>query len=632
MADTEVARAVVTIVPSMEGAQKSITEQLTGAASSAGDKAGATAGSAFGGGLSKGLAVAGAAVTAVAGATAAAGTAFMSAAGDVAAYGDNIDKMSQKIGISAEAYQEWDFIAQHSGTSMESLKTSFKTIANAAQDGKEEFKALGISLNDAKKMSTEDLFAATIKGLQNMEEGTQRTAIASALLGKGAIELGALFNTSAADTEAMRQQVHELGGVMSNQAVKDAAAYQDSLQNLQVGFDGLKNNMMSQFLPGITSVMDGLTAIVTGDSEGGLAAIGKGIDEMVSNLADMAPQLFEIGASIIESFAQAILDNLPKILDAGLPIIMELIQGIIDHLPEIFDVAIQILMAIVDGISQNLDTLIPAAVDAILTIVDNLIDNIDLLIDAALALILGLADGLIAAMPQLIERVPEIVIKIVDALVRNAPKILEAGVKLILELADGLFKGLPQLLAKLPELVTKIVDGIVKIVDMMKDAGKQLVAGLWEGFKGNWEKLVENVKKLGKNLVEYVKRLFKIGSPSKLFRDEIGRWIPEGIAVGIDANADSVTDSMNDLMSETMVNPSLSMLSGNTPMLGTGSVINNISSDSGTFDLLARYLPLLASELESGNRIEFDDDNLFKLVRRKNNEFMKMSGGVSAFA
>lgn len=632
MADTEVARAVVTIVPSMEGAQKSITEQLTGAASSAGDKAGATAGSAFGGGLSKGLAVAGAAVTAVAGATTAAGAAFMSAAGDVASYGDNIDKMSQKIGISAEAYQEWDFIAQHSGTSMESLKTSFKTIANAAQDGKEEFKALGISLEDAKKMSTEDLFAATITGLQNMEEGTQRTAIASALLGKGAIELGALFNTSAADTEAMRQQVHELGGVMSNQAVKDAAAYQDSLQNLQVGFDGLKNNMMSQFLPGITSVMDGLTAIVTGDSDGGLAAIGKGIDEMVTNLADMAPKLFEIGGSIIESFAQAILDNLPKILEAGLPIIMELIQGIVDHLPEIFDVAIQILMAIVDGISQNLDTLIPAAVDAILTIVDNLIDNIDLLIEAALALILGLADGLIAAMPQLIERVPEIVIKIVDALVRNAPKILEAGVKLILQLADGLFKGLPQLLAKLPELVTKIVDGIVKIVGMMKDAGKQLVAGLWEGFKGNWEKLVENVKKLGKNLVDYVKKLFKIGSPSKLFRDEIGRWIPEGIAVGIDANADSVTDSMNDLMSKTMVNPSLSMLSGNAPMLGAGSVINNTSSDSGIFDLLARYLPLLASELESGNRIEFDDDNLFKLVRRKNNEFMKMSGGVSAFA
>lgn len=632
MPDTEVARAVVTIVPSMEGAQKSITEQLTGAASSAGDKAGATAGSAFGGGLSKGLAVAGAAVTAVAGATTAAGAAFMSAAGDVASYGDSIDKMSQKIGISAEAYQEWDFIAQHSGTSMESLKTSFKTIANAAQDGKEEFKALGISLEDAKKMSTEDLFAATITGLQNMEEGTQRTAIASALLGKGAIELGALFNTSAADTEAMRQQVHELGGVMSNQAVKDAAAYQDSLQNLQVGFDGLKNNMMSQFLPGITSVMDGLTAIVTGDSDGGLAAIGKGIDEMVTNLADMAPKLFEIGGSIIESFAQAILDNLPKILEAGLPIIMELIQGIVDHLPEIFDVAIQILMAIVDGISQNLDTLIPAAVDAILTIVDNLINNIDLLIDAALALILGLADGLIAAMPQLIERVPEIVIKIVDALVRNAPKILEAGVKLILQLADGLFKGLPQLLAKLPELVTKIVDGIVKIVGMMKDAGKQLVAGLWEGFKSNWEKLVENVKKLGKNLVDYVKKLFKIGSPSKLFRDEIGRWIPEGIAVGIDANAGSVTDSMNDLMNETMVNPSLSMLSGNAPMLGAGSVINNASSDSGTFDLLARYLPLLASELESGNRIEFDDDNLFKLVRRKNNEFMKMSGGVSAFA
>lgn len=634
MADTEVARAVVTIVPSMEGAQKSITEQLTGAASSAGDKAGNTAGSAFGGGLKKGLAVAGAATAAVAGATAAAGKAFIDAAGDVAAYGDNIDKMSQKVGISAEAYQEWDFIAQHSGTSMESLKTSFKTMANAAQDGKEEFKTLGLSLDEVKNMSTEDLFSAVISGLQGMEEGTERTAVASALLGKGATELGALLNTSASDTEAMRQQVHDLGGVMSNEAVKDAAAYQDSLQNLQTGLTGLKNNMIAEFLPGVTTVMDGLTAIVSGDSEGGLAVVEQGINDFVSNLTELAPKMLEIGASILQSFGQAILVNLPALLEAGLPIIMELGQGIIDHLPEIFDVSLQILLAVVNGISSNLDALIPAAVDAILTIVDSLIDNVDLMIDAAIALILGLAEGLISALPQLIERIPEIVIKIGSTLIENAPKILDAAIQLIVMLAKGLFEALPQLLGQLPELIMAIVNGVIGLAGQMLEAGKELVAGIWEGIKSAWGKLVEDVKDLGGKLVDSVKGFFKIGSPSKLFADEVGQWIPEGIAVGIDANAESVSESVDDMVKDSVVKPSMDVLgevSGSFIPAAMGMITAPAGNDN-TDSLLGQYLPLLLDAIKNS---KFDvnlDGNIIARSVRKYDDSFKKANGVSMFA
>ena len=59
-------------------------------------------------------------------------------------------------------------------------------------------------------MSQEDLFYATISALQDMESQEQRTALASQLLGKQAMELGPLFNMSSADLEAMRQQAHEL--------------------------------------------------------------------------------------------------------------------------------------------------------------------------------------------------------------------------------------------------------------------------------------------------------------------------------------------------------------------------------------------------------------------------------------
>ena len=634
MADTEVARAVVTIVPSMEGAQKSITEQLTGAASSAGDKAGNTAGSAFGGGLKKGLAVAGAATAAVAGATAAAGKAFMDAAGDVAAYGDNIDKMSQKVGISAEAYQEWDFIAQHSGTSMESLKTSFKTMANAAQDGKEEFKTLGLSLDEVKNMSTEDLFSAVISGLQGMEEGTERTAVASALLGKGATELGALLNTSAADTEAMRQQVHDLGGVMSNEAVKDAAAYQDSLQNLQTGLTGLKNNMIAEFLPGVTTVMDGLTAIVSGDSEGGLAMVDQGINDFVNNLTELAPQMFEVGASILESFATAIIDNLPELMEAGLPIIMQLVEAIIENLPALIEAAVEIVAMIAESIGENLPTLIPAAVDAILTIVEGLIDNIDMLIDAAIAIIVGLAEGLIEALPQLIERLPEIIIKIVEALIENAPKLLEAAVQIIVQLTTGLFKALPDLIAKLPEIITAIVKGIVSLAGDMVEAGKELVNGIWKGIKENWDNIVKNVKDLGGKLVDSVKGFFKIGSPSKLFADEVGQWIPEGIAVGIDANAESVSESVDDMVKDSVVKPSMDVLgevSGSFTPAAMGMITAPAGNDN-TDSLLGQYLPLLLDAIKNSRFDVNLDGNIIARSVRKYDDSFKKANGVSMFA
>ena len=178
-----------------------------------------------------------------------------------AAYGDNIDKMSQKMNMSAEAYQEWDFIMQHNGTTMESLKASMKTLATAAENGNEAFKLLGITQEEIASLDSEELFSKTITALQNVQDDTQRTYIAGKLLGRGATELGALLNMTAEDTEAMRQQIHELGGIMSDEGVKAAAAFQDSQQNLDTSLQGLKNTLAEQILPVASQAMDGLSGL-----------------------------------------------------------------------------------------------------------------------------------------------------------------------------------------------------------------------------------------------------------------------------------------------------------------------------------------------------------------------------------
>ena len=127
-----------------------------------------------------GIAVAG--ITATATATIAGTKAFIDGVSSVSQYADNIDKMSQKMNMSATAYQEWDFIMQHAGTSIESMQMSIKTLSNAAETGNEAFERLGMTQEEIASMSGEELFAATISALQNVSDETERTYLAGAVL------------------------------------------------------------------------------------------------------------------------------------------------------------------------------------------------------------------------------------------------------------------------------------------------------------------------------------------------------------------------------------------------------------------------------------------------------------------
>ena len=84
--------------------------------------------------LKGGVGVIGAATATIAAGTVAAGKAFAGAAQDVSSYGDNIDKMSQKIGISAQSFQEWDYVFQRSGADISKLQTGMKTLSGVIAD------------------------------------------------------------------------------------------------------------------------------------------------------------------------------------------------------------------------------------------------------------------------------------------------------------------------------------------------------------------------------------------------------------------------------------------------------------------------------------------------------------------
>jgi phage-related protein len=259
---------------------------------------------------------------------------LVSGVSELAQYGDHIDKQSQKMNMSAQAYQEWDAIMQHSGTTIDSMQMSMKTLANAAESGNDAFELLGMSLEDVQQMSSEELFKATITALQNVESDTQRTYIAGQLLGRGATELGALLNTSAEDTEKMRQRVHELGGVMSDDAVKASAKFQDSLQDMKTAMSGLTRGLKAEFLPSFTDVMDGLTMILAGE-EGGENKLEKGIANAMTTLSRSAEKIKPIISKLGDAAFDALKENIPRIVIRGSRLVGEIAVEIIKNLPDI---------------------------------------------------------------------------------------------------------------------------------------------------------------------------------------------------------------------------------------------------------------------------------------------------------
>ena len=471
MADgIEVARAYVTIIPSLEGSQKTITKELTGATEEAGEKAGKKSGDKFSGSFSSkiksGAAVIGAAIAGATAAAAGAAKGLWDAASATAQYGDNIDKLSQKIGLSSTAYQEWEFIAQHSGTSMESLKTAMVKLSTAAENGSDAFTALGISQEKAQSMSREELWNATITALTGVEDETERARLAQDLFGKGATEMGALLNTSAEDIEAMRQQVHDLGGVMSEDAVKASAAFQDSLQNLQTAVTGMKNNMVSELLPGITGIMDGLTAVFSGDSEGGLAKVKEGITSVSTTIKETLPDLIETGSEILTTLIGAVSEALPELVPLAVTIITQLGAAIIENLPTLLTAGADILAQLVSSIIENAPSIVTAALEAITKFVSGITENLPKVLAKGGEILQSLIDGIFGTgngEGGLLAQGTKVVTDIVSGIGGALPDILEAGGEIVAKLLSGIGdenSGLPCVLRTVGQFITDLVSTI----------------------------------------------------------------------------------------------------------------------------------------------------------------------------
>ena len=182
--------------------------------------------------------------------------------------GDNVDKMSQKIGMSRKAYQEWDYIMSQNGSNVDVLQMGYKKLASqmdGVKKGSKEsvklFRQLGVSVknNRGQLRGQEDVFNDTIRALQRMKNPTEKAIMANKLFGKSAIELKPLLNQSADSVDGLRKKANDLGMVMSDEAIDASVKMKDTFDTIQRSMNGLGLYVGSKFLPVIQTFADKFT-------------------------------------------------------------------------------------------------------------------------------------------------------------------------------------------------------------------------------------------------------------------------------------------------------------------------------------------------------------------------------------
>lgn len=343
----------------------------------------------------------GAAAAAVGTACVAAGKKLWDMANDIGSAGDQIDKTSQKIGISAESYQKWGYVFERCGADVNNLQTGMKKLSTVITDAAgcsdsaaEKLSAVGLSIEELNGKSQDEQLSMVITALQGMKAGAERTAAANDLLGKSAVDMAAVLNTSVEETERLKQEAEDYGMVMSNEAVAASAAFEDSLTRLSHTAGGLKNRMVGELLPGITQITDGLADLLAGNEQAA-EELKSGVTSVIDTIRTLIPQF----AELITSIAGAVLESAPGIIKAladGLlsaiseltptiaRIVTEIISALVGLLPQIVSAGADILLSLIKGIADTIPQLVPQIVAVVVEIVKTLVDNLPLILDAAL--------------------------------------------------------------------------------------------------------------------------------------------------------------------------------------------------------------------------------------------------------
>ena len=443
-------------------------------------------------------------------------------------------------------------------------------------------------------------------GIKGTQEGFLEAAHNAGYMVDGVEEL------TSSDILDILEKVADQYGVLGKTAAEARTTIQGSTKMMRSAWSNLLNGiaddnadfdkLVGDFVEAVGYSFDNLLPRIMTALEG----IGNLIPKLIDILMQHLPEIMEAGQNIINGLMQAIIQSLPTLITTGTQIlqsllngiveyipqlipvitqvIMSIVQLIIDNLPTILEAGVQILFALMQGIAEALPDLVSQIVNVIIKIMEIFNENFDTFLLLGVKIILGLIEGLIKSIPDILANLPTIIMAIINFFTLS--KFLSMGKTIIKGIWSGLSQGLPNLIKEIPKLIGKIINAFKGGIGGIKDIGKNLVTGLWNGINNAKDWVLGKIKGFGKSILKGLKSFFGIKSPSRLMRDEVGKFLPQGIAVGIEADTDKALDSIDKMNNEIYdrMKQAVNMETGKMAFSGTTGSVSQILSSNATFD------------------------------------------------
>ena len=459
------------------------------------------------------------------------------------------------------------------------VDTLFKeSSAQVQQYANDAYKTAGLSANDY--METVTSFSASL--LQSLGGDT---AAAAQKADQAITDMSDNANKMGTDMQSIQNAYQGF-----------AKANYTMLDNLKLGYGGTKSEMerlladaekisgVKYDLSSYADIVDAIHVVqtemgITGTTakeaattiEGSANSMKSAWSNLLTGMSNENLDLDKLVQNVVDSvstYADNLLPRLQTMLPRFAEGMTQLVNGLVPYVGPAMEMLLPALVQGVGGLVSGIVQALPAAVEAISAVVPMLVEQLTLLlpqiVSAGVEIVASLASGIGENLPALIPAAVDAIIEVASGLVSNVDKIIIAAGQLIGGLTQGLIEAIPHLVYRLPEIILAITSGLLKGMASIGMVGQQLVEGLFNGIANAASWLYEKVKGWATDVLDWIKGFFGIHSPSKVFADEVGKFIPPGITLGVEQ---AMPKAMRDMGAE------LSALS-TMPLPGGGTTTN----------------------------------------------------------
>lgn len=348
--------------------------------------------------------------------------------------------------------------------------------------------------------------------------------------------------------------VPELRNAFGTQVTGAFNLFKNTIAGMKPTFDAFGKSlqdMFKQVMPVITASVAELIPVF-GDILQSLAPLIPTIIEPLMNaLSSLMPLIGQLVSSLLPPLADIIAALLPvasQIVSMIGQVISQLASALVPVIQQVMDFVSQLVTAITPLI-QQLVPVITDAVSGITGIIQQLmpvIQSIISVVGSVVSAIIGFITGTLLPAVQAMLPYVSGVIDGIQGVIQGVVGVISGVISMVTNLINGNWSGawnsFKSILSNAAGAVGGLASGIVSAIkgvfagagSLLKNAGSQLISGLWNGISGAIGGLYDKIKGALSGLVDKAKEALGIHSPSRVFRDEVGRYIPPGISEGID--------------------------------------------------------------------------------------------------